>query len=403
MILDEPSNHLDLEATEWLEGFLLESSAAMIVVSHDRYFLDKVTNRTLELFDGTVDAYAGNFSAYWRQKHAAAAGPAADLREAADRDREDQGLHPPQRLRPEARPGRGPAEEAGADRAGGPAAGDRRAADAVSGGRPLRATSWSGPRGWPRASTAPLFARSRWTSPAASAGPCWGPTARARRRCCGACWACCRPTRGKSTSDQAWRPDTSTSNWPSCRTTRPWSTPCGRKTSCSSEQQRRNLLARFGLTGQRALQKVGELSGGERCRAALARLAAREANFLVLDEPTNHLDLWARDALEKALAALRRDRAAGEPRPLLRQPRGRPRGDDRARSGSASSRETTTPTRCWPAGRASDAAEATAAGRPPAAAERRGGEEGRREKPARKRRFPFRKLADLEDEISNAR
>ncbi|MEN6558127.1 MAG: ATP-binding cassette domain-containing protein, partial [Thermoguttaceae bacterium] len=68
MILDEPSNHLDIEATEWLEGFLLESSAAIVVVSHDRYFLDRVTNRTLELFDGTVDSYAGNFSAYWRQK-----------------------------------------------------------------------------------------------------------------------------------------------------------------------------------------------------------------------------------------------------------------------------------------------------------------------------------------------
>ena len=68
MILDEPSNHLDIDATEWLEGFLVESSAAMIVVSHDRYFLDRVTNRTLELFNGTVDSYAGNFSAYWTQK-----------------------------------------------------------------------------------------------------------------------------------------------------------------------------------------------------------------------------------------------------------------------------------------------------------------------------------------------
>ena len=66
-------------------------------------------------------------------------------------------------------------------------------------------------------------------------------------------------------------------------------------------QQRRDLLARFGLTGDTALQKVSSLSGGERCRAALARLAADDANFLVLDEPTNHLDIWARDALEKAL------------------------------------------------------------------------------------------------------
>ena len=56
--------------------------------------------------------------------------------------------------------------------------------------------------------------------------------------------------------------------------------------------QRRSLLARFGLSGDTALQTVASLSGGQRCRAALARLAAAEANFLVLDEPTNHLDLW---------------------------------------------------------------------------------------------------------------
>ena len=68
-------------------------------------------------------------------------------------------------------------------------------------------------------------------------------------------------------------------------------------------QQRRDLLARFGITGDTALQKVGKLSGGERNRVALARLAAADANFLVLDEPTNHLDLWARDALEQALTA----------------------------------------------------------------------------------------------------
>ena len=68
MLLDEPSNHLDIEATEWLENFLTASPAAMLLVSHDRYFLDKVTNRTLELFRGTVDGYVGNFSAYWQQK-----------------------------------------------------------------------------------------------------------------------------------------------------------------------------------------------------------------------------------------------------------------------------------------------------------------------------------------------
>ncbi len=63
----------------------------------------------------------------------------------------------------------------------------------------------------------------------------------------------------------------------------------------------RSILARFGIQGELALQKVGNMSGGERTKVALARLSALNANLLVLDEPTNHLDIWARSALEKAL------------------------------------------------------------------------------------------------------
>ena len=67
------------------------------------------------------------------------------------------------------------------------------------------------------------------------------------------------------------------------------------------EPKRRSMLARFGITGDMVFQKVSSLSGGERCRAAMARLCALEANFLILDEPTNHLDLWAREGLEESL------------------------------------------------------------------------------------------------------
>ena len=70
-----------------------------------------------------------------------------------------------------------------------------------------------------------------------------------------------------------------------------------------TEQQRRDLLARFGITGEMVFQNVASLSGGECNRVALARLSASEANFLILDEPTNHLDLWSRGALEEALQA----------------------------------------------------------------------------------------------------
>jgi ATP-binding cassette subfamily F protein 3 len=68
-----------------------------------------------------------------------------------------------------------------------------------------------------------------------------------------------------------------------------------------TDQERRNLLARFGITGDTALQPVMRLSGGQRNRVALARLAASQANTLIMDEPTNHLDLWSREALATAL------------------------------------------------------------------------------------------------------
>jgi ATP-binding cassette subfamily F protein 3 len=68
-----------------------------------------------------------------------------------------------------------------------------------------------------------------------------------------------------------------------------------------NEQAMRNLLGRFGLVGDQIYQTVNKLSGGERSRAALARLVAQGVNVLILDEPTNHLDLWACDALEQAL------------------------------------------------------------------------------------------------------
>ncbi len=67
LLLDEPTNHLDIDASEWLENFLLEFKGAYIVISHDKYFLDKVTNKTFALDNGTLDAYKGNYSEYLRQ------------------------------------------------------------------------------------------------------------------------------------------------------------------------------------------------------------------------------------------------------------------------------------------------------------------------------------------------
>ena len=68
LLLDEPTNHLDMDSIEWLEGYLKSFKGTVVVVSHDRYFLDNVTNRTLELRDGVVIQWPGNYSFFVEKK-----------------------------------------------------------------------------------------------------------------------------------------------------------------------------------------------------------------------------------------------------------------------------------------------------------------------------------------------
>src|SRR5919107_1956555 len=70
VLLDEPTNHLDLRAIEWLENFVKNAKSAILVVSHDRYFLDAVAGSILELEGGKLTRYPGNYSAYVKEKKA---------------------------------------------------------------------------------------------------------------------------------------------------------------------------------------------------------------------------------------------------------------------------------------------------------------------------------------------
>ena len=183
------------------------------------------------------------------------------------------------------------------------------------------------------------------------------------------------------------------------------SAPSGRSpTRTSTEQRMRDLLGRFGLVGDQVYQRVGDLSGGERSRAALARLVALGVNVLVLDEPTNHLDLWACDALEQALLEFEGTVHRRQPRPLFPQPRGRSAdragrrrpvaGDPRqlrhlrADAGPA---EAAAPRRRRKASEERPAEPAAAANDAPPTSRKR------------KRRFPYRKVEDLEADIAATR
>ena len=68
LLLDEPTNHLDIEATEWLEDFLRDYKGAFVIISHDRYFLDRVTNKIFEIENNKLTVYNGNYSSYVKQK-----------------------------------------------------------------------------------------------------------------------------------------------------------------------------------------------------------------------------------------------------------------------------------------------------------------------------------------------
>ncbi len=66
MLLDEPSNHLDIDTTRWLEDYLAKQPEAMLIVSHDRYFLDRVVTNVFEMHSTKISSYPGNFQQYWR-------------------------------------------------------------------------------------------------------------------------------------------------------------------------------------------------------------------------------------------------------------------------------------------------------------------------------------------------
>ena len=68
LLLDEPTNHLDLARTEWLEEFLREYPGTCIIISHDRYFLDRVVTKTIEIEDGEAFSYQGGYTAFMKDK-----------------------------------------------------------------------------------------------------------------------------------------------------------------------------------------------------------------------------------------------------------------------------------------------------------------------------------------------
>lgn len=95
LLLDEPTSNLDVAALEWLEGTLRNYPGLVMVVSHDRYFLDAVATRILELAEGRIRSFPGDYSAYRRERDRLAARAGGDLSQAAETGRGPPGGHSP--------------------------------------------------------------------------------------------------------------------------------------------------------------------------------------------------------------------------------------------------------------------------------------------------------------------
>jgi ATP-binding cassette subfamily F protein 3 len=302
MLLDEPTNHLDMASTEWLEGFLNRFGGAIVVVSHDRYFLDRVTNRILELHVGRANEYKGNFSHYWRQRDERLKVLEREYEKQQDfiertedfirrnkagqksvqaKDREKklarvERIELPQDFQ-ETRMSFGDASRTGdvvldAERLAKGFGGEMLFRDITI--RLLRGERLGivGPNGCGK--TTLLRTMLGELEPDA------GSVRLGANVKVGYYDQQLQSVDPTLDAVEAVRPLERLDFTPGMA---------------------RGMLARFGVKGELQMQTVGAMSGGEKSRVALARLAAKDVNVMVLDEPTNHLDLWARDSLEKAL------------------------------------------------------------------------------------------------------
>ncbi|MDQ3627451.1 MAG: ABC-F family ATP-binding cassette domain-containing protein [Actinomycetota bacterium] len=303
LVLDEPTNHLDVEAIDWLARHLAAAGTALVVVTHDRWFLDAVCDTTWEVHDGRVDAYDGGYAAYVlakaeRQRQAASLeqrrrnlvrkelawlrrGPPARTSKPQFRiDAANELIAdvPPARDRLEL-------ERFAAVRLGKDVL-DLEHVDLALGGRSLLdGVTWRlgpgdrvglvGINGAGKTSVLRLLAD--------ELGPDRG-----------------RVKRGRTVALEHLS-QTLEEIDPGVRVLDSIEQLARVVRTARGELSATSLLERFGFTGDRLTARVGDLSGGERRRLQVLRLLAHEPNVLLLDEPTNDLDIETLTVLEDHL------------------------------------------------------------------------------------------------------
>jgi len=307
LLLDEPTNHLDLAALEWLETYLTSWKGAMVVVAHDRYFLDKVVARTIEMAFGRIEEYPSNYTKYLRlreermerrtreyeaqQAHITHTEEFIRRYKAGQRSREARGRQKLlDRLERVERPQDFPEMHFEFNAV-------------VDSGQVVLSTQklavgytpadrQSEPTVLVRVADLELLRGDR----VGLLGPNGAGKTTLLRTIIGEI----APVSGQVYPGHNVRIGYYSQTHGGLNPNRTVVDEI-RQMSTLSEDGARSFLARFLFSGDDVFKPIGALSGGERSRVALAKLTLQGSNFLVLDEPTNHLDLQSRQFLEEVL------------------------------------------------------------------------------------------------------
>ena len=304
LVLDEPTNYLDLEGLTWLEGFLSHNTKAFLVVSHDRYFLDRVVNQVWEMDRGRLQTYPGNYSAYQRLREEQRLRQRREYQRQQEHIESEQSFIRRYHAGQRAREARGRARRLERlERIEAPQADAAVTFSGITAGRTghfvlqsegLIVGFTEGEQATELLSV-PDLKLERGSRIAIIGGNGTGKTTLLRTLL-----GLVPPISGRVltgqgveigyySQDSSELPEDSTvlDAFLDVR-----NLPLG---------EARSYLARFLFHGDEVFQSVDSLSGGERSRLALARLLINEPNLLILDEPTTHLDIATREALEQVL------------------------------------------------------------------------------------------------------
>lgn len=302
LLLDEPTNHLDVNAVEWLEDFLGEYKSAFVIISHDRFLLDRTATKIVEIEDGRASVYTGNYTAYVRQREEKRLAQAREYerqQEMIARTEEFIRRNIAGQKTKQAKSRRNMLERLERVEAvrEGQAGNFRLQTVARTGDNVLAVGELSVGYGATALASDISFLLRRGERLGVI-----GPNGSGKTTFLKTLNGDLEPLAGGLT----WGANVHLAYFDQELSNLNYSATVIEEMAATAPRatagELRGYLARFLFTGDDIYKPVAALSGGERSRLALAKIIHSRANVLMLDEPTNHLDIPSREALEDALA-----------------------------------------------------------------------------------------------------